>query len=170
MPLWSRYPKGTYTRPSAEWYAHQRGRCALAENFDTSGFYEIFGLFNNSSPGVYLHILGVVISAGSEGIPVFYSQIYTGQPPTAGGTSPALISSTAPLYSNDPMPPGIGVWGVDPNPIIPNAPFFIAGANPAVFYPPGEVAVLAPNDTFGVLAAPEFPAFRIMFDWYWAGD
>ena len=170
MPFWSRYPKGTYTRPSGEWYAHQRGRCVLAENTDASGIFEVFGLWNNSAPGVYLHLLGVVISAGSEGIPVFYSQIYTGLPPTAGATSPALISETIPMYSNDPMPPGVGVWGVDPAVIIPDAPMFVAGETPAVFYPPGEVAVIAPNDTFAVTTAPGFPAFRIMFDWYWAYD
>ena len=170
MPFWSRYPKGTYVRRSPEWYAHQRARCSLQSNGDGSGFSQVYGVMNATGPGVYLHIIGCTIFAPSEGPPNVFGRFYNGAPPTAGMTSPALISPTSALYSNDPMPYGVGVFGVDPNNTFEDAFLIFAGAFSPVFYPTNEIAVIAPGDTFALYVPFGLSITNLMFEWYWAID
>lgn len=170
MPLWTRYPKGTYVRTSAQWYAHQRGRCSLQSNGDASGFSQVYGLFNNSSPGVYLHVLGFTVEAPSEGVPNVFGRFYTGSLPTAGMTAPAIISPTSPIYSNDPMPPGVGVFGVDPANTFADSFLAFAGANTLNYYYTEDVAAIAPNDIFALYVGFGLAVTNLMFEWYWAND
>jgi hypothetical protein len=170
MPFWTRYPKGTYVRRSPEWYAHQRGRCSLMSGADASGLSQVYGLFNGTGPGVYLHVIGVQIAAGSEGLPLYYGKFYNGVPPTTGMTASAIISPTSAIYSNDPMPYGVGVFGVDGTVTYDDALVVDAAAAPVQFYPTNEIAVIAPGDTLAFYTPFGLGFFNIMFEWYWAID
>lgn len=169
MALWTRYPSGVYTRPSTEWWSHRRGRCSIANGFGSVDPL-IYGLYNNSSPGVYLHVIGVAIHQEAEGVLPVYGEFITGVPDTSSIITAATISETAPIYSNDPMPPGIGVFGADPNATFAEGLMIPVDLNAVYFYPTNEIAVLAPNDTLGMYYGVGAGQFRIMFEWYWAED
>lgn len=170
MPLWSRYPKGTYTRNSAEWYAHQRGRCTLTGGGINQPVGMVYGLWNNSSPGVYLHVLGVTVQSNGEEAIQYYGKFYTAQLDQSAVSEPATISPTTPIYSNDPMPPGIGVFGDDLNASFNESLIVFATPEPEPFYETGEIAVLAPNDILGFYAGEGSTNILVFFEWYWSVD
>lgn len=170
MPLWTRYPKGTYTRTSAEWYAHQRGRFTMTGGGVNGPVGMVYGLWNNSSPGVNLHILGITLQSNGEEADLYYGKFYTYPLDQSAVAGEATISPTSPIYSNDPMPPGVGVFGDDLNPTFSDAFFIMTQPNPMPFYQPGEIAVLAPNDIFGIYSGEGTINLFVMFEWYWAQD
>lgn len=171
MPLWSRSPKGVYARPSTEWYANQRGRCSILNGFPNDGGPLIYALYNNGSPSVYLHVIGVVLQMFGEGEEPVYGRFYTGGAPNQDHiSSPATISPTAPIYSNQPMPPGVGQLGSDPTATFADALVIPTSLNPTVFYPTREIAVIAPNDVLGLYYGSGAGTFLVMFEWYWAVD
>jgi hypothetical protein len=170
MPFWSRYPKGTYVRPSTEWYAHQRGRCSIGLGGADGSGTPVYGLFNNSAPGVYLHVIGLVLYDSGEAGGLHYGKFYTGMPNQSGVTVPAPVSPTSAFYSNDPMPPGIGVFGNDLAATFDDAFLVIEFNEPLYFYPTREIAVIAPGDTFGIYVPNGLGFFNIMWEWYWAID
>jgi|SRR5271163_675845 len=170
MPFWSRYPKGTYVRPSTEWFAHQRGRCSIANGFSLTAGPLIYSLLNNGVPSVYLHVIGVTIHQIGEGVLPVYGKFYTGIPNPNLITTPPTLSPTTAIYSNDPMPPGVGGLGLDPAATFAESFVIPIGLEPIVFYPTKEIAVIAPGDVWGLYYGEGAGTFIVMFEWYWAVD
>ena len=170
MPFWSRYPKGTYVRPSTEWYAHQRARCSLNGGGTTNSAALVYGLYNGLGPGVYLHLIGISIFESGEQAPFYYGKFYTAPLDQSEVVTQANISPTSPIYSNDPMPYGMGVFGDDLAPSFNDAFFIAVQPNDQPFYQTNEIAVIAPGDIFGMYAGEGTAGFTIMFEWYWAID
>ncbi len=170
MPFWSRYPKGTYVRRSAEWYAHQRGRCSITGGGINQPVGMVYGLYNGTGPGVYLHLIGITVQSNGEEADLYYGKFYSAPLDQTYVSSEATISPTAPFYSNDPMPYGIGVFGDDPAASFDDAFFVMTQPNPMPFYATEEVAVIAPGDIFGIYSGEGTTNLFVMFDWYWSID
>lgn len=170
MPFWSRYPRGVYQRNTPDYWNHNRGRCSMQISAQATNWNVAFCLFNDSAPGVYLHILSIVVDeVGPEPGP-WYGKTITGQPAAPPADGNFLTSPTVPIYSNDQMPPGVGIIGQDVGATF-NDAFFIPRTFSGIFaIPQAEIAVLAPNDSFELYTDVVGNITTVVFDWVWLGD
>jgi hypothetical protein len=170
MAFWRRIPKGTYVRDTPSWFAHQRGRCSIQGGSLSNEDTLAYGLYNNSTQGVYLHVIGMFIDFLGEGVPPIFGKFIGGVPDTTNIDVPAVISPTAPIYSNDPMPPGMGVFGGDANASFADSFVFHQQLNGQFVYYTGEIAVIAPNTTWQIYYGEGGETQALMFEWYWMED
>ncbi len=187
MPIWTRKPPGTYVRPTLDWWAHQAARAAVAyePNNGPLIFPPCFGIYNDSQPAVYLHILAVTIIQSDPAPPVslpppppFQLQQYEYYAGTRQGPIPAdpnplstwQLSTPIPLYSNDPQPPGTVQVGMAESPTYTD-PFIGPndGTTTISFFPPFELCVVPPGSAFQVYSYQPFLAIAEIY-YYWLNE
>ena len=164
-----RQPKGTYTRPSTDFFAE---RCATGGVFYKSnlGKSAAVELYNDATDGSYLHVYRVWIQNDAGGGYWVFRQ-----DGTMGGTS----VPTYPIISNVGLLPGrISYADADNINWIAPTPFvlagYFAGNNEAgtqdTYSAPGPVCILAPGASLRALAPAGGPTdFGIMAaNFYWA--
>ena len=167
MPAWFRKPSGTYARSTPDWYAHQRGRASGLINATLMPAQKpCVGLYNNSSPSVYLHVIGVMIQNSAPAS--VWAKYLTGAVPPADSGATGYASVSVPLYSNDPTPPGVVQLGFDPN--LSEEDATLLEGSPVYWYPPWELAVIAPGDTWEFYTNQVNGTLEVMFDWIWMLD
>ena len=170
MPRWFRKPKGVVQRTTAQWYAHSRGRCSMTGGGINQPFGMVYGLYNNGLPSTYLHVIGISVTSNGEEANLYYGKFYTPPLDQSAVTVPATISATSPIYSDDPMPAGIGVFGDDPDATFDDAFFVTTQPDPMPFYWTEEIVVISPGMIFGIYAGEGSANIFVMFDWYAAVD
>lgn len=168
MPLWHRIPKGTYVRPTPDWYAHQRARVAMfIDSTLTPPEYPAVALVNNSTANVNLHVIGISVTTTT--VSSIYGKFITPPLPIASSTD-FTVSSPMPLYSTDAMPPGFGVVGKEPKPTFDDA-INLQGTNPVYqWFPPWEIAVIAPMTALELYGDEIDSTIAVMIDYIWMQD
>ncbi len=173
MPLWFRTPKGVVVRDTPNWYAHQRARVSAQSAASLANLeYPAVGLANTAPQsgagtpaGVNLHVIGIW-TAFTAPVSVYGRYIGGVIPPTNGGSGYA--GTPAALYSNDPMPPGMSVTGVELAPSFQDPTYIPDFYNP--WYPPWEIAVITPGMTWELYGDMIGATLQVMFDYIWLQD
>lgn len=174
MPFWTRKPIGTYLRSTPDWFLHQRARAAVQTEGVTADYVAAFGLFNNSSPAAYLHVLSVSLFFTDSPPPTDVSLYahYIGGPIAPNPDGDAFQSATTALYADDPLPPGVALFGQATNPT--DEESTILAWDGLVFnWSPGyEIAVIPPNYSWEFyMPTGEFAVdYVFMCDYLWLPD
>ena len=173
MPLWFRQPKGVVVRSTPDWYAHQRARVSakIAATLAPPE-YPAVGLANIPGPSamgapasVNLHVIGIWVNFTA---PVSVYGRYTMAPLPASASMDFYAGTPVPLYSNDPMPPGMAVVGAETAPSFQDATYIPGFANP--WYPPWEIAVITPGMVWELYGDEIEGQLQVMFDYIWLQD
>jgi hypothetical protein len=195
LPKWFRVPKGTYTRDTPDWFSRQRGFGVVQFNPSELAvwpFTPSVGLLNSNVANQYLHVIGLTIFVDGDPPPAVPPPV---SPPNdfAGGTmfarysqgpdplsdpSNAIWGPCSPLYSDSPMPPGSTIAGACINPSFTDnqifSPFSYVldednAAGETLYWPPWDLAVIAPNTCWEIYAANPYTGF-FRFDYYWLSE
>jgi len=174
VPFWSRKPIGTYVRPTTDWFIHQRARCSIETEELSTDYIQAFGLFNNSTTGQFLHVIGMIGNFGDQppsiNVAAFGRYIAGSTPPNPDGD--AYQTATGPLYASDPMPPGIGFYGEAEDPTFVEVTMLTLNLLVQGWYPPWDIAVIPPNwewEFYGQEVG-YYDDLVVMFDYYWSPD
>jgi hypothetical protein len=195
MPRWFRVPKGTYTRDTPDWFARQRGRGVVQFNPSRCAgfpFTPSIGLVNANTANVYLHVIG--FTAWCDGDPAgpppevfppnpdagnsLFGRYSSGSPVPIADTNNAIWGPCSPLYSDAPNPPGSTVAGGAVNPtfldnqVLTPTSFgnnFANDTGETLYWPPWDLAVIAPNTTWELYSALAFTGL-FYFEYYWLNE
>jgi hypothetical protein len=186
MPTWFRYPKGTYTRQTLDWYAHNRASQSIFIHYALVAPLAPYcvELRNNASPGVVMHIMGVDVNWQSD--PPYdpapdpeppyplYEVMFcrVSRTPITGTLTDfgSVIGPPMPFYGEDPTPTGQVNYGSIPDATYEDIWMGLSAVNTTFsFVRPWEIAAVPPGAAFQIYAWFLYiDQFTIYY--YWAVD
>lgn len=135
----ARRPKGSYSRSTPDWFSGSMAWIGMASG-STGGTYPGAGLYNDSTLGLNLHVVGLEVGAGAGTTSI--NVVFTQGPPGYNVGTPGQ-----PVLLNKPAPPGAAIY-TNGSALFagPHAVFWY-GADPVVLMPGWPLWIVPPGYT-----------------------